>query len=122
MKKLLSTTILSLFASQPFIATANDHWYGGVIYTIQKTKPMSGRNFDTAGILLGYQYNEYFDIEARFSGGISGYSNNWSDANLTEYKSSEDVDVQSSIFVKTSYPLLDSLSIYALTGYTNCIN
>lgn len=119
MKKLLPVAFLVLSSVYTSAATASDNWYIGALYSAQKTKPMAGRNFDTAGIIVGYQYNEYIGVEARFSGGLSGYSNSWSDTDSSEFEYYEDVDNQSSFLIKTSYPILDSFYVYGLAGYTN---
>ena len=119
MEKLLLVTFLTLSLVYTSAATANDTWYIGTLYSAQKTKPMNGRDFDTAGIIVGYQYNEYIGVEVRSSVGHSGYSNTWSDPDLSEYEYYEDVGNQSSILLKASYPILDSLYVYGLAGYTN---
>ncbi len=117
MKKNLLPIFFTLVLSYTPSAFAENSWYLGALYSAQKT-PVSGRNFDTAGVIVGYQHNEYLGLEARLSAGFSGYSNSWSTAELSKYEYHEDVENQNSIFIKASYPILKSLHIYGLAGYT----
>ena len=118
MKRLLLLTFSILASAYTSSVCAEDNWYFGALYSAQKT-PVSGRDFDTAGIIVGYQYNEYFGFEARLSTGVSGYSNSWSATDLSEYEYYEDVENQSSVFIKASFPILESFYVYGLAGYTN---
>jgi opacity protein-like surface antigen len=107
---LASTSVSTAFA-------ADDNWYLGALYNAQEIS-MNGRDFNTAGIITGYQYNEYFALEARLSTGTSGYSTTYGAPQSSEGDYKEDIDTQGSLLIKASYPIFESLSFYGLAGYT----
>jgi hypothetical protein len=115
MKKLLPICIV-LIAS-PLQASEVDNWYVGALYNSQEIS-IHDRDFNAAGIIAGYQYNQYFAVETRFNKGTSGYSTSYNtiDSRKNGYK--EDIDSQASISLKASYPIFESFSIYGLAGYT----
>ncbi len=119
-KKLpLAFATLALSCTVTANASNESSLYLGAQYSAQELTLLPNRDFQTAGIIAGYQYNQFFSLEARFNTGISGYSshpfseNGFSDA---EYK--EDIDSQASLFLKASYPIFNSFNIYALAGMT----
>ena len=118
MRKLLPLTLVILTSTYVSTASADNNWYIGASYSSHDVS-IPGRNFNTAGILAGYQFTQHLALETRLATGTSGYSGVASiseDEYIGDY--SEDIDTQASISLKASYPLLDSLSIYALAGFT----
>jgi opacity protein-like surface antigen len=116
MKKLLPLTFVILASTSVFPVSATDNWYLGVQYNAQEIS-ISGRDFNTAGIIAGYQYNEYFSLETRVNVGASGYSTSYDGTEFSgSYK--EDIDTQASLLIKASYPIFDSFKLYGLAGYT----
>ncbi|MBA6293788.1 porin family protein [Colwellia sp. MB3u-70] len=115
MKKILPLTFTVLISTYASSVSANDSWYLGVLYNTQDIS----RDFDTAGLIAGYQYNQYLALETRLSTGTSGYSSFYGtpEAPRGEYK--EDIDTQVSLLIKASYPLFESFNLYGLVGYTN---
>lgn len=119
MKGLIPFTFTIIISSYISTANADNNLYFGALYNAQDISIQS-RDFNTAGIVLGYKYNKYFSLETRFSTGTSGYSDLWGTRDDLPWESySEDIGMQSSLFIKASYPVLDSFSIYGLFGYSN---
>jgi hypothetical protein len=128
MKKLLLITftiLLSTFASSTY---ADDSWYLGALYNVQSMALYNkgglseyGRDtFKAAGIIAGYQYNDYVALETRFNTGTSGYSSSyrWENADSLNLVYEEDIDTQVSLLIKASYPIFESFNVYSLAGYT----
>jgi len=118
MKKLLPLTFAILTSTYTSTVNAENSWYLGALYNAQEIS-IYGRDFNAAGIIAGYQYNEYFALETRLSTGTSGYSNSFGIGEETVGSYSEDIDTQASLLVKASYPILNSFKLYGLAGYTN---
>ena len=120
MKKLLPLTFTILTSTYVSTVNAENNWYLGALYSKQEFS-MQGRDFNTAGVIAGYQYNKYFALETRLSTGTSGYAFSYEYEGIpVEYN--EDIDQQASLLLKASYPLIEllnqSFSIYGLAGYT----
>ena len=121
MNKILPLVLTTLALPFAFTANASNEgdWYVGAQYSAQELTSLPDRDFQTAGVVAGYQYNQFFSLETRFNTGTSGYSSypfsvdGFSDA---EYK--EKIDTQASLFIKGSYPIFNSFNIYALAGLT----
>ncbi len=117
MKKILPLTFTILASTYGATASADNHWYLGALYNAQEIS-MQGRDFNTAGIIAGYTFNEYFAIETRLATGTSGYSSFYGTQESKVEDYSEDIDSQTSIFIKASYPFFESFNVYGLAGYT----
>lgn len=115
MKKLSFLTLSSLLSIYTSTATAESSWYIGAIYNTQEIS-IHQRDFDTAGVLAGYQIDKNLALEARYAKGVSGYSSKYLNSNR---KYSEDIDTQASLVFKAFYPIAHSLNIYGLAGYTH---
>jgi outer membrane autotransporter protein len=116
MNKKISSLILLTSITLPLFAKADveDSLYLGAYINHQKISTFD-REFKTLGAMIGYQYNEYFALEARLGTGISGFSDNTDlNGSLTQ-----DIDLQSTINFKASYPLTESFSVYGVVGFTN---
>jgi len=118
MKKLLPLTFSILASTFASSVCADNSWYIGALYNSQEIS-MQGRDFNTAGVVAGYQYNKYFALETRLATGTSGYSSFYGtpESPVSSYK--EDIDNQNSILIKASYPIFESFNLYGLIGYTN---
>lgn len=124
MKKTLPLVLTILASTYGTTASADNSWYLGALYNAQQVSDFD-RDFNSAGIIAGYQYNAYFALETRITKGISGYSSSYS-VDIPDpsfifsedgyYK--EDIDVQASLLVKASYPIFETLGVYALAGYS----
>ena len=108
---LTCTILASIYAPSVY---AENSWYLGAQYSAQEVASSPDRELNTAGIIAGYQINKFFALETRFNIGTSGYSNKYSPDQ--EYK--EDIDTQASLFIKGSYPISNTFSIFALAGVT----
>jgi len=98
-------------------AANEDSWYLGAQYNLHEIDDNSDQGLSTLGAIAGYQYNEYFGLEARYNIGTSGYYHTvYVRGSKGEYK--EDIDTQASLFLKVSYPIYTALNIYALAGKT----
>lgn len=117
MNKLLTLTFTLLVSTYASNASAENSWYLGALYNAQEIS-LHGRDFNSAGLIAGYQYNKYFALETRISAGTSGYSGSYGGTKLEgSYK--EDIDTQTSVLIKASYPIFNSFKLYGLAGYTN---
>jgi len=101
----------------PSQASEIDNWYVGALYNSQEIS-LDDRDFNAVGIIAGYQYNQYFALEARINKGTSGYASTYTAFDAQKNNYSEDIDSQVSISLKASYPIFKSFSIYGLAGYT----
>jgi len=124
MKKILPLVLTILTSTYGTTASADNSWYLGALYNAQQVSDLD-RDFNSAGIIAGYEYNAYFALETRLTKGTSGYSSSYSverqDSSIIfsedgYYK--EDIDFQASLLIKASYPIFDTLNIYALAGYS----
>lgn len=115
---IVSTIFISTVIA-PVSAKTIDNWYVGSLYTEQKISlsPVS-RDFNTAGIIVGYQYNNYMAVETRFSKGTSGNTFNVSLGGFPAESFDTDINYQTSLLIKVSYPLTDRFGIYATSGYS----
>ncbi|MCW8834475.1 MAG: porin family protein [Colwellia sp.] len=121
MKKtiLLALTILTSTYVSPILATENNSWYIGGVYTAQKISlPSAGRDFNTVGIVAGYQYNNYLSLETRFSKGTSGNTFNYDFRDFPDEGVDTDIDYQVSVLIKASYPINEKFDVYVTTGYS----
>ena len=113
---------LTIFVStyiSPVLAEDNN-WYVGGSYTAQKISfSPAGRDFKTLGFTAGYQYNQYFSLETRFSKGTSGNTYDYTVVGFEDEEAGEktDIDYQALILIKASYPLSEKFNVYATTGY-----
>ncbi len=117
MKKYLPLVFTALASAPVFSALADDSWYLGALYNAQEISS-NERDFNTAGIIAGYKYNDYFSLETRLAKGTSGYSSFYGSPESREGNYSEDIDSQISLLLKASYPLFESFNIYGLAGYS----
>jgi opacity protein-like surface antigen len=117
MKKLLPLTLAILALARTSSACAEDSWYLGALYNAQDISS-DDREFNTAGIITGYQYNKYFALEARLNTGVSGYSTSLTFNQASDINYKEDIDSQASLSIKLSYPIDKSINLYVLAGYT----
>jgi len=122
MKKPLILTLLTTpLMYLPTVQAADEtNFYVGVQYSNQKITSTSEINLDTAGVVLGYQFNQYFSLETRLNIGNSDYSSLCACGD--EYKDhvyKQEIDNQASLFIKGSYPISNDFSVYALAGITN---
>ncbi|MCJ8294627.1 MAG: porin family protein [Colwellia sp.] len=116
---LVPLTLPLMFMLTAQAANEND-FYMGVQYSNQKISSSSDINLDSAGIVLGYQLNQYLAFETRLNIGTSEYSSLCACGD--EYKEhvyKQKVDNQASLFVKGEYPISNDFSVYALAGITN---
>tara|TARA_R110001583_G_scaffold97545_1_gene242401 strand:- start:771 stop:1382 length:612 start_codon:yes stop_codon:yes gene_type:complete len=116
----LALTILVSTYISPILATENNSWYIGGLYTAQDLSGLSpdSHDFNTAGIIGGYQYNEYISFETRLSKGVSGSEFNFGFRGGELDDSTSDIDYQGSILIKASYPVTDTFNFYATAGYS----
>ncbi|MCJ8297113.1 MAG: porin family protein [Colwellia sp.] len=112
MKILLPLTCTILASIYTSSVCADNSWYLGAQYSVQEVASLPDRELNTAGIVAGYQFNKFFALETRMNIGTSGYSH--SRSSDQEYK--EDIDIQASLFIKGSYPISNTFSIFALAG------
>ncbi|NVK55147.1 MAG: porin family protein [Alteromonadaceae bacterium] len=117
MKRLLPLTLLFLAPTYACYTSAEDSWYAGALYNMQEVS-IRGRDFNTAGVVAGYQYSQYFSLETRLLTGTSGYSSFYGTREEPRGNYTEDIDKQASLLLKASYPVFSSLNLYVLTGYT----
>lgn len=115
MKILLPLTCLTLASVYVAPANAESNWYVGALYNAQE---FSVQDFNAAGVIGGYDFNDYFALEARVSTGTSGYSTFYGTPDLPEDEYSEDIDTQASLLLKASYPIFESFKVYGMAGYT----
>ncbi|MCJ8294701.1 MAG: porin family protein [Colwellia sp.] len=106
---LTCTILVSTYASSAF---AENSWYLGAQYSAQEVASSPDRELNTAGIVAGYQFNEFFALETRVNIGTTGYSHQI----LSDQEYKEDIDTQASLLIKASYPISNGFSIYALAG------
>jgi hypothetical protein len=139
MKKLLLLTFTILVFTYASSVCADDNWYLGASYNAHEIQrggddfnpagisynthaiQRDVDNFNAAGIIAGYQYNEYVALEARFNKGTSGYKFNYNISEFPDAEYTEDIDMQASLLIKASYPLLESFNVYILAGYTKTL-
>jgi opacity protein-like surface antigen len=114
----LPFTTLAVICSFSVHAEEENNWYLGAQYSAQEVTSLPDRKLKALGVIGGYQYNKYFALETRYNTGTSGYSSPFyvNGSPNEEYK--EDIDTQASLFIKASYPIFNSFSIYALAGVT----
>lgn len=117
MKVFLSLTCLTLASALVAPASAESNWYVGAAYNSQEFS-VPGRDFNAAGLIAGYQFHEYFSVEARGLTGTSGYSSFYGTPDEPEGNYSEDIDTQVSLLFKASYPIFASFNVYGMAGYT----
>jgi len=114
--KLIIASTLAATIYSP-ISSANDNWYLGALYNVQEIS-LHKRDFTVAGLIAGYKYNDFFALETRLAKGKSGYTSIYDNPNSPYGSYNEDIDSQLSILIKASYPVFDSVKVYALAGYS----
>lgn len=126
------TSIASIFMiaiyTLPAIATEKNNWYIGGLYSAQsislsKTErgyvlPKIDRDLTTAGIVVGYNFNQNFSFEASYSKGASGVSLNLGNEYFPDDSLDADIDYQRSLIVKASYPFTDDFDFYITVGFS----
>ena len=117
MKRILPLTFTILTSTYATTVNAENTWYLGALYNAQEIS-MQGRDFNAAGIIAGYKFNENFALETRFNLGTSGYSSFYGTPESPEGDYKEDIDTQASILIKASFPIFESFNLYGLAGYT----
>lgn len=117
MKKVFSAMSLSLLSLSISASEVKD-WYIGTQFSAQEVESVPDREFDTVGLMAGYQYNQYFSIETRLNKGTSGYSSIMYVNGLHDQKYKEDIDYQASLFIRASFPVYEAVNVYALAGVT----
>ncbi|MFT6330569.1 MAG: opacity protein-like surface antigen [Bermanella sp.] len=122
MKKLIPHALV-IWASSHLTyvgAAESNNWYIGGIYGEQVLYGIASDSyeFNSLGIIAGYQYSQYISLETRVSKGISGYEVNqfYEDIQLINY--SADINYQASILIKASYPVTDAFYLYGIAGYS----
>jgi hypothetical protein len=118
MKKLLPLTFAILASAYTSSVCAEDSWYLGALYNAQDVS-LDDREFNTVGIITGYQYNNYFSLEGRLNTGVSGHSTSLTFNQGSDINYKEDIDTQASLSMKVSYPIGKSYNLYGLVGYTS---
>ncbi|MBU2892235.1 porin family protein [Colwellia sp. D2M02] len=111
----LVTLALSLIFTLTAQAENESDFYVGVQYSNQNIE--SSSDLSTAGVILGYQFNQYFSLETRLNMGVSEYSALCpcgEEDGYYVYK--QKIDNQGSLLIKGTYPILNDFSIYALAG------
>jgi opacity protein-like surface antigen len=111
----LAPLALSLMFTLTAQAADENDFYAGVQYSNQNIA--SSSDIGTAGVILGYQFNQYFSLETRLNIGVSEYSSlcPCGEGN-GDYVYKQEIDNQGSLFIKGTYPILNDFSIYALAG------
>lgn len=117
MKKLLPLTFTILTSIFATTANAENAWYLGALYSSQEVSS-NGRNHDVAGIVVGYQFNNYLGLESRVSKGTSDSFTSLDTPNGGMGHFTEEFDTQASLSMKVSYPVFASINLYGLAGYT----
>lgn len=119
-KTYLALTIIVSTYIYPVLATENNSWYIGGLYSAVDLSglPSDSRDFSTAGIIAGYQYNKFISFETRFSKGFSGSEYNYDWRGIKINDSTSDIEYQGSILIKLSYPVTDAFDFYATAGYS----
>ncbi|MCV2886320.1 porin family protein [Aestuariibacter sp. AA17] len=112
--------LLSALLSLGFQAHADEsqRWHLGLQYSFQDISVAPDRKPEAVGVVGGYRISEYFTLEARYNVGSSGYSSTYLDGNEGE-KYKEEIDTQAMLLIKASYPIFDSVSVYALVGVSD---
>ncbi len=107
------------FSTASYSKEENDQWYLGGIFSKQDIHNR-GREFDSIGVLGGYQYSSNISLETRLSFGLSnGYSSfYYHEITDKTFPYKEEINTQLSLLGKFSYPLSDSLTIYGLAGFS----
>lgn len=106
--------------SASFVTAANEDsgWYVGGFFSEQEHMPR-GRSHRLLGVTSGYQFNPFFALETRIATGVSGQSGPAYVGNQPgDERWSDDIDQQASLSLKAMYPVLDSLTLYGLAGYS----
>jgi opacity protein-like surface antigen len=114
-KKLIATSFLLISTHS---AQAHD-WYFGALYSEQEVESnefIIGNEYDSVGLIAGFQFNDYYAIEARFNTGISDESYEVVTADGIGL-STQSIDSQTSILLKASYPSNSKFKFYAIAGY-----
>lgn len=122
----LALTLITATFIPTVSAIETSDWYFGALYSSQEVS-IHGREFSTAGGIIGFKYNEYISLETRGSLGVSGYSEEFIDLDREALKEGiyklepygyveHDIDTQIALLIKASYPITNALNIYALAG------
>lgn len=117
-KCILAASIFTFMVGFPYVVQAKSNWYLGAQYSAQELNRRTDVEHKTAGVIGGYQYNQYLALETRFNKGVSGYSSPLSPEQFGDFRFKEDIDYQSSLLLKVTYPIATSFGLYALVGGT----
>ncbi|GAB57732.1 porin family protein [Rheinheimera nanhaiensis] len=113
-KMLVAVALSSVFAVQ---ADTQNFYVGGQYNKTTLEEKDSGYSvsvdFGSLSALAGYQFNDYFAVEARLGTGIN-------DKSFSEdgYKESFGVNLQTMLVAKARYQLSSEFSVFALAGYS----
>ncbi|MBC3765486.1 porin family protein [Neptunicella marina] len=106
---LISGVISSAFAAE------KNNWHVGSLFTSQK---VNDRDLNTFGLTVGYQFNQYFSVQTRYSKGTSGSSEVLDFTNFDKVSLDRDIKYQGSILIKAAYPFANQFSFYGIAGYS----
>jgi len=117
-------TCLGIFAaSAPFLAFSKDNGtYLGVFYGSQTYDTGAlyyddqDVNLDVITPLVGYQFNDYLSVELRLGFGV-GDDTKLLDTPSVGITDQLELDLQQGALLKGSFPVNDSLSLFAYGGY-----
>lgn len=113
-KMLVAVALSSVFAAH---ADTQNFYVGGQYNKTTLEEKDSGYSvsvdFGSLSALAGYQFNDYFAVEARLGTGIN-------DKSFSEdgYKESFGVNLQTMLVAKARYQLSSEFSVFALAGYS----
>jgi opacity protein-like surface antigen len=101
-------------------AVDNSAWYIGLgVSTMNLTADLTDEKMDSIGATLqaGYKYNDYIGVELRYTQNVAKIEydpGNSAGAAIDDYPADF---TNVGIYLKPSYPVMESLSIYGLLGY-----
>lgn len=113
-KMLVAVALSSVFAAH---ADTQNFYVGGQYNKTTLEEKDSGYSvsvdFGSLSALAGYQFNDYFAVEARLGTGIN-------DKSFSEdgYKETFGVNLQTMLVAKARYQLSNEFSVFALAGYS----
>lgn len=113
-KALLVSMLFIGFAAQ---AEQNNFYVGGQYSKTTLKEKESGYSgsvdFGSISALAGYQFNDYFALEARLGTGVKDKT-----SYDEEYKETLSIDLQAMLLAKASYALSKEFSVFAVAGYS----
>lgn len=119
MKKIF--LLLFIFNSTAY-ASQNDKQdiYVGLLHSTQMIADIPSHNYQTMGaigVIMGYEFSDYFSLEARFTMGSQGEINFYDHDHDTRDEKEKLVS-QNSLSAKISLPVSQNFKIYSLAGIT----